>query len=284
MKIKNLSLWLWCFFNILGLADGLVVSMNSSSATLRLSQPDQRIQFWLENRGGERYQVLGGTIGCWLESKSASGEIPRISALNMDIPSGGILPKSRYLQLELPGPHNGRTEFVEAVSLDASSLSNVLPGNRYPIFELVVDTTMMSADSGPWQVRINEAADQGAFRSFINTFDPMNPYSVEEVELSFSGPELSMESLGGSQTVSAAILSPGTLSLTVVDVGGPRPRLEVSEHLFPAEWSLFPLEPVKTGNLWRWDLGFEPGVSSRFFRISASAAVPLTGGDSAPTR
>lgn len=263
----------------------IVVTGVTDRIVLKPNQPGQPVRLFFENRGSKTYDILAGTFMVTVTpTGSALSVVPRISQLRLVGLEGSPLVSSRLMQADYPAPVGAWMSTVEAVSFLPSRRVQIPPGGRWPLCDILLDTTGIQDPSGAWQIRLDGPLAGSQAKSFFNVPSETDPRLTLEVPIVAEPTTLVLESVQPPEPSPVAVrIDPADGGLVFeTDAGtGAMPIIEVCEDLARADWQPSRIPGTHVGAKWRWQMPLDPQVPARFFRTAYIPADAVGGGQTA---
>lgn len=257
-------------------AADIVVMGSTNRLLLKPNQPGQQVRLFCENRGTTDYTVLGGTFTVVIApAGAATTPSPRITQVRLVGLEGSPLVASRLMQTDYPAPAGAWMSTVEALSFLPSRRVVIQPGSRWPLCDLVLDTTGIQETPTAWQVRFDGPLAGAKAKSFFNVPSDTDPRLTLEVPIAAEPTLLFLESNRPPEPPPVAVrLDPADGGLVFeADAGtGAVPAIEFCEDPVKGEWRSANISGTQVGAKWRWQMPLDPQVPARFFR---SAFIPV---------
>lgn len=257
-------------------ASDLVVTGSTNRFLIKPNQSGQQVRLFCENRGTTAYSILGGTFTVVIApiAASTSGS-PRITGVRLVGLEGSPLVESNLMQTDYPAPAGAWMSTVEALSFAPSRRVVIPPGSRWPLCDLVLDTTGIQDAQAAWQVRFDGPLGGAKAKSFINVPSATDSRLTLEVPIVAEPTMLLLESDRPTVLPPVAIrLDPKDGGLVFeADAGtGSVPTIEFCEDPMKGDWRAANITGTQVGAKWRWQMPLDPQVPARFFR---SAFIPV---------
>ena len=274
----------------LGLSNGawasdIVVTGSSNRLPLNPNQPGQQVRLFCENRGTSDYIILGGTFTVIISPTDASTILlPRITQVRLVGLEGSPLVASRLMQTDYPSPAGAWMSTVEALSFLPSRRVVIQPGSRWPLCDLVLDTTGIPETPAAWQVRFDGPLAGAKTKSFFNVPSDTDSRLTLEVPIAAEPTALFLESNRPPEPPQVSVrLAPSEGGLVFeADAGtGSVPTIEFCEDPLKGEWKAANIPGMQVGAKWRWQMPLDPQVPARFFRSAYIPADAVGGGQTA---
>lgn len=261
----------------------LVVNANTNRFVLKPNQAGQKVRLFLDNRSARTNTVLAGTFMVVLAPSTpaaAATQSPRITKVRLVGLDGSPLVESRLMQTDYPAPAGAWMATVEALSFLPSRRVLLQPGSRWPLCDLDVDTTGVTDGSVSWRIQLDGSIGNAKAKSFFNVPSDADPRLTLELPVVADPIHVAVESTVLPVPPPVAVtLDPASGSLVFeADASqGAVPSIEFAEDPVRGTWSRVDISGVQLGGKWRWQIPWDPAVSSRFFR-SAYPQPGSTGG------
>lgn len=266
-------------------ASDLVVTGSTNRFLIKSNQAGQRVHLFCENRGTSAYTILGGTFTVVIApAGNVTSTSPRITEVKLIGIEGSPLVASRLMQMDYPAPAGAWMSTLEALSFLPSRRVVIQPGSRWPLCDVVLDTTGIQDSQAAWQVRFDGPLGGAKAKSFINVPSDTDSKLTLEVPIVAEPTMLILESDRPAIPPPVAIrIDPADGALVFeADAGaGSVPAIEFCEDPIKGDWKAANIPGTQVGAKWRWQMPLDPQVPARFFRSSYIAADAVGGGQTA---